>query len=99
MPPNFKVCPMPPPPGSLPDSFTLITVAPLTIFTWVLRVSATPELLSFISESPEPNFFFFLRFFLMSAIFKVFIELDAIWLLFYTLGLGTPRHVGSQLPD
>ena len=90
---------MPPLPGSLPDSSTFIPVAPRTIFTWVLRVSATPELLSLISGSPEPTFFFFFKIFLMSAIFKVFIELDAIWLLFYALGLGTPRHVGSQLPD
>ena len=58
---------------------------------------------------PHPNFSYpsvkaqslissFFKIFLMWAIFKVFIDIDAIWLLFYALGLGTLRHVGSQLP-
>ena len=65
--------------------------------------------LGFCMFLPHPNFSYpsvkaqslissFFKIFLMWAIFKVFIDIDAIWLLFYALGLGTLRHVGSQLP-
>ena len=52
-----------------------------------------------MSWTGQYRFLFFKRYFLMRAIFKVFIEFVTIILLFYTLFFLAERHVGSWFSD
>ena len=46
-----------------------------------------------------PNLFCFCFFLLMWTIFKIFIELVTVVLLFYVFGVSATRHVGSKPPN